>query len=232
MSSRELRDRAPSCATSHRHAQALGYLLAMSEESPEIGDGIHQSHQDREATKDSGDGVGREEPVVEGGSQEGGTAANEVVEGGDEEGDEEQEEEEEEDEDEDEDEDDDDDEEDEDEEPKLKYARLTQHLTPVYRNGDATSTFLVAGDKMVQAECPRESNKEIELTNRRTDYRHPQRQHCKHRLLVWSRRARLILMTFSTSYNCPCSRPSAYTTPTPLPSPRSRYPHILPRYRH
>lgn len=36
-----------------------------------------------------------------------------------------------------------------DEEPKLKYARLTGHLTQVYRNGDATSCFLVAGDKMV-----------------------------------------------------------------------------------
>ena len=40
-------------------------------------------------------------------------------------------------------------EEEEDEEPRLKYASLTKHLTPVYRNGDATSTFLVAGDKMV-----------------------------------------------------------------------------------
>ena len=38
----------------------------------------------------------------------------------------------------------------EDEEPKLKYASLTKHLKPVYRNGDATSTFLVAGDKMVR----------------------------------------------------------------------------------
>jgi hypothetical protein len=45
-------------------------------------------------------------------------------------------------------EDDEDDEEDDDE-PKLKYARLTGHLGPVYRNGDATSAFLVAGDKMV-----------------------------------------------------------------------------------
>ena len=34
-------------------------------------------------------------------------------------------------------------------EPKLKYARLTSKLGPLYRNGDATSTFLVAGDKMV-----------------------------------------------------------------------------------
>jgi hypothetical protein len=46
-------------------------------------------------------------------------------------------------------EDEEDDEEDEEEEPKLKYARLTQHLGPVYRNGDATSSFFVAGDKMV-----------------------------------------------------------------------------------
>lgn len=42
-----------------------------------------------------------------------------------------------------------DDSDDEDEEPKLKYARLTQHLGAVYRNGDATSSFLVAGDKMI-----------------------------------------------------------------------------------
>ena len=48
------------------------------------------------------------------------------------------------------DEDDEEEEEDEeDEEPKLKYARLTQHLGAVYRNGDATSAFLVAGDKMI-----------------------------------------------------------------------------------
>ncbi|KAF6828701.1 vacuolar assembly [Colletotrichum plurivorum] len=65
--------------------------------------------------------------------------------------------EEEEDEDDDDDDDDDDEEEeeeededdDEDEEPRLKYARLTQHLGPIYRNGDATSSFLVAGDKMI-----------------------------------------------------------------------------------
>ena len=41
-------------------------------------------------------------------------------------------------------------EEEEDEEPRLKYASLTKHLKSVYRNGDATSTFLVAGDKMVR----------------------------------------------------------------------------------
>lgn len=38
---------------------------------------------------------------------------------------------------------------DDDEEPRLKYARLTQHLGGVYKNADATSSFLVAGDKMV-----------------------------------------------------------------------------------
>ncbi|KAJ9145494.1 Vacuolar assembly protein [Pleurostoma richardsiae] len=47
------------------------------------------------------------------------------------------------------DDDDEDEDEDEDEEPRLKYARLTSHLGSVYRNGDATSTFLVAGDKMI-----------------------------------------------------------------------------------
>jgi hypothetical protein len=43
----------------------------------------------------------------------------------------------------------DDDDDGEEDEPKLKYARLTAHLLSVYRNGDATSAFLVAGDKMV-----------------------------------------------------------------------------------
>ncbi len=38
----------------------------------------------------------------------------------------------------------------EDEEPRLKYSSLTKHLKSVYRNGDATSAFLVAGDKMVR----------------------------------------------------------------------------------
>ncbi|KAK1760294.1 putative vacuolar assembly protein [Echria macrotheca] len=51
--------------------------------------------------------------------------------------------------DEDEDDDDGDEDEEDDDEPKLKYARLTPHLGAVYRNGDATSSFLVAGDKMI-----------------------------------------------------------------------------------
>lgn len=46
-------------------------------------------------------------------------------------------------------EEDDEDDDDEVEEPKLKYSRLTEYLSGVYRNGDATSTFLVSGDKMV-----------------------------------------------------------------------------------
>ncbi|KAL3475049.1 hypothetical protein BJX99DRAFT_230458 [Aspergillus californicus] len=37
----------------------------------------------------------------------------------------------------------------EDDEPHLKYAYLTKQLGAIYRNGDATSTFLAAGDKMV-----------------------------------------------------------------------------------
>lgn len=56
-----------------------------------------------------------------------------------------------EDEDEEENEDDDDDgDEDEEDEPRLKYTSLTKNLKPLYRNGDATSAFLVAGDKMVR----------------------------------------------------------------------------------
>ena len=49
------------------------------------------------------------------------------------------------------DEEDEEDEEDdeEDEEPKLKYERLTGRLGGLYRNGDATSATLVAGDKMI-----------------------------------------------------------------------------------
>lgn len=41
------------------------------------------------------------------------------------------------------------DEDEEDEEPRLKYAPLTRNLGTVYRNGDATSAFLVAGDKLI-----------------------------------------------------------------------------------
>jgi len=43
----------------------------------------------------------------------------------------------------------DDEEEEEEDEPRLKYTKLTGSLSSVYRNGDATSSFVVAGDKMV-----------------------------------------------------------------------------------
>ena len=46
-------------------------------------------------------------------------------------------------------EEDEEDEDEEDEEPRLKYAVFTKSQGSVYRNGDATSAFLVAGDKMV-----------------------------------------------------------------------------------
>lgn len=40
-------------------------------------------------------------------------------------------------------------EDDEEDEPRLNYTPLTKYLRTLYRNGDATSAFLVAGDKMV-----------------------------------------------------------------------------------
>ena len=43
------------------------------------------------------------------------------------------------------------DEEDEEEEPQLKYASLTRAQGSLYRNADAASAFLVAGDKMVRS---------------------------------------------------------------------------------
>lgn len=44
---------------------------------------------------------------------------------------------------------DDSEQEDEEEEPRLKYATLTKSVSSLYRNGDASSAVLVAGDKMV-----------------------------------------------------------------------------------
>ncbi|QSS60002.1 vacuolar sorting-associated protein [Histoplasma capsulatum] len=41
------------------------------------------------------------------------------------------------------------DEDDGEEEPRLKYASLTKSIGSVYRTGDATSSFLAAGDKMI-----------------------------------------------------------------------------------
>ena len=47
----------------------------------------------------------------------------------------------------------DDEEDEEEEEPQLKYASLTKAQGALYRNGDAASAFLVAGDKMVSSFC-------------------------------------------------------------------------------
>lgn len=66
-------------------------------------------------------------------------------------------------------------EEEEDEEPRLKYAPLTQHLKPVYRNGDATSAFLVTGDKMVSR--PLRFFGLGKKTNGALDHRHAQWEH-------------------------------------------------------
>lgn len=46
-------------------------------------------------------------------------------------------------------EDGDEDEDDEEEEPRLKYSTVTSKLSAVFKGGDAVSTFMVAGDKMV-----------------------------------------------------------------------------------
>lgn len=67
-------------------------------------------------------------------------------------------------------------EEEEDEEPRLKYARLTQNLAGVYKNADATSSFLVAGDKMVWAH-PLGIARARALLTSSIDHWHPQWQH-------------------------------------------------------
>lgn len=72
-------------------------------------------------------------------------------------------------------------EEDEDEEPRLKYASLTKHLKPVYRNGDATSTFLVAGDKMVSRRLLQVLQLAC-ITDSALDCGHTQWEHSKLRL--------------------------------------------------
>ena len=68
----------------------------------------------------------------------------------------------------------------EDEEPRLKYTPLTKHLKSVYRNGDATSAFLVAGDKMVSRLllCLSLNQK----TDSNTGHRHTQWEHSELRL--------------------------------------------------
>ncbi|KAL8289491.1 hypothetical protein RB597_001206 [Gaeumannomyces tritici] len=132
----------------------------MSDASPEVGDGTRPldaaaSPPSRPAAdaepqaQEAQDASSSSPEAVE--SATGGAAADakpeEAVEST-EEDDEDDDVEEEGDDDDDEDDDDEDDDE-EPEEPRLKYTRLTQHLGAVYKNGDATSSFLVAGDKMI-----------------------------------------------------------------------------------
>ncbi|KAI0909593.1 hypothetical protein F4823DRAFT_594039 [Ustulina deusta] len=133
----------------------------MTETKPNLGHDEHRYPVDAtsqpERANDGGD-IGNAPEADNGAPQEKAKrAANETggddreagKETDDEEVDDEEQEDEDEDEDENEDDEDDEEEEDDDDEPRLKYARLTQHLGAVYRNGDSTSAFLVAGDKMI-----------------------------------------------------------------------------------
>lgn len=132
----------------------------MTDPAPGAGDDTHHEPQDQDiaATSVSSAPTGSSPPQAtevrpiaeDAGGSRGGAEPEQSTEddGQSEEGDSEEEEEEESEESEEDDEDEDDDD-DEDEEPRLKYARLTQHLGGVYKNADATSSFLVAGDKMV-----------------------------------------------------------------------------------
>lgn len=90
-------------------------------------------------------------------------------------------------------------EEEEDEEPRLKYASLTKHLNPVYRHGDATSAFLVAGDKMVSR-----SLRYLGLEWRADstlDHRHTQWEHSELRLAETC--LHLLTRFYSMYYRCP-----------------------------
>lgn len=108
-----------------------------SEVAPEAGNGKKDEARD--------DSKGIADDIDNADGPEDGERGEEEEEDEDEDEDEQDEEED----DEDEDDEDEDDDEEEEEEPKLKYARLTQHLSPIYRGGDATSSLLVAGDKMI-----------------------------------------------------------------------------------
>lgn len=126
----------------------------------------HTSHDDRASDEESvykAQGIevqdvktmeSKDEATAKDGDKgEGEEGKVKVKEGDDGDDDDDDDEDEDEDDEEEDDEEDDEEEDDDDEEPKLKYARLTQHLNGVYRNGDATSAFLVAGDKMVSSVC-------------------------------------------------------------------------------
>lgn len=104
------------------------------------------------------------------------------------------------------DEDDNEDEDDDDEEPQLKYAYLTKHLGSVYRNGDATSAFLSAGDKMV---CYPRAFRTTQ-TEYLLDYWDTQWECCK-----WfkSRAGSVLLTLYSMSSPCLYCNPFAFIMP-------------------
>lgn len=72
--------------------------------------------------------------------------------------------------------DDEDEDDQEEDEPQLKYTKLTGSLSSVYRNGDDTSSFFVAGDKMVRCLC----TTSLMSTDICSGHRNAQRQHCKY----------------------------------------------------
>lgn len=126
----------------------------MTEAQPNLGDDNTKDFHDNDGIDPKVDDPKDEQASDSSGASPTRDAGDEAIptrDDGDEEGDNADDNDENEEEDGDDDDDDDDDEEEEDEEPKLKYARLTQHMSAVYRNGDATSAFLVAGDKMIAA---------------------------------------------------------------------------------
>lgn len=115
-------------------------------------DGVKTSLSDESDTVVSGPVVEHQDDSTQAVTQD---VADEKEDGGEgdenDPGDEDIEDDEDEDEDEDDDDDDEEEEEDEDEEPRFKYARLTQNMSGLYRNGDATSAFIVGGNKMVRS---------------------------------------------------------------------------------
>lgn len=71
-------------------------------------------------------------------------------------------------------------EEEEEDEPRLKYASLTRHLKPVYRNGDSTSAFIVGGDKMVCGATVKLKRRDMfKQMLRGAGHRHSQWKHSK-----------------------------------------------------
>lgn len=163
----------------------------MTDPVPDAGDDKTNQQADAEAspvaesppaaqastTESAADEQGIDKPA---GGNDGTSEAAETEEPDSDEDEEEEDEEEDDDDDNDDGDDEEEDEDDEDEEPRLKYARLTQNLAGVYKNADATSSFLVAGDKMVRifAACF-DLRAQVLLTSG-TDRWHPQRQHQCH----------------------------------------------------